>query len=83
MMTSDTAGPTETVVLDLTGVGCPFVLAEIVQALEEKSPDHLEVLSDCIGALRDTVPAFCAHRGYDVAMEQVDGPVYRMTLSKP
>ena len=66
--------------LNLRGVQCPFVLAEIATALEEAAGDGLEVECDDDVSVRRTVPAFCQARGYQCLVEELGGPTYRIRI---
>jgi TusA-related sulfurtransferase len=72
----------EPTALDLVGVGCPFVLAEIVRAFEKRPSGGLNVLCDCREAVRETVPAFCARHGYELKAEDVGDGVHRLLITR-
>lgn len=74
---------TDTVELDLRGIVCPFVLAEIIRALDDHEDAALQVLCDHPHSLRVTVPTFCQTHGYDLEVEPVEGATFRMGISRP
>jgi TusA-related sulfurtransferase len=66
--------------LNLRGVQCPFVLAEIIQALAENPRDGVEVECDDARSVHQTVPAFCRVSGYQFEVEDPWGPVFRICI---
>ncbi len=67
--------------LNLRGIRCPFVLLEIIEALDENPADSVLIECDDERAVRQTVPAFCAVRGYTCEVESSWGSVYRLRLA--
>ena len=66
--------------LDLRGVQCPFVLARIVEALEETPEGGLEVECDDDRSVHQTVPAFCRARGYQYVIDDSLAAFYRIRI---
>jgi len=66
--------------LNLRGLRCPFILLEIIEAVDGHPKDSVLVECDDERAVRQTLPAFCAVRGYKCEVESSLGPVYRLRL---
>lgn len=71
--------------LDLRGMPCVFVLAEIERALADT--DVIEVQCDHPTSIHDTVPEYCGCHGYQLTVEPeiypLDSQVYRLRIAKP
>lgn len=72
-------------VLDLRGLACAFVLAEIDRALGGAPNRAVEVLCDHPTTVHDTVPSYCRKHGYKLAKRPEIYPlhsqVYRLRIS--
>lgn len=70
--------------LDLCGLPCPFVLAELSQALSERGAMTVEVLCDHPTTVHETVPSFCRKHGYQLDVQPEIYPlhsqVYRLRI---
>lgn len=71
--------------LNLQGLTCAFVLAQIDRALAER--DVVEVQCDHPTTIHETIPQYCRSHGYDLTVTPeiypLDGQVYRLRISKP
>lgn len=71
--------------LNLCGLTCAFILAEIDRALAEC--DVVEVQCDHPTSIHETVPQYCRSHGYDLTVTPeiypLDGQVYRLCITKP
>lgn len=80
-MAVDTPQP---VVLDLRGLSCAFVLAEVVRALE--TADVVEVINDHSTTLNETLPEFCRTQGYECVRQPEAYPLgessYRVRIAR-
>jgi TusA-related sulfurtransferase len=66
--------------LNLRGIRCPFVLLEIIEAMEANPEDVVMVECDDDRAVHHTVPALCDARGYSCEVESSWGTVCRLRL---
>ena len=71
--------------LDLRGMPCAFVLAEVERALADGNV--VEVQCDHPTTIHETVPAYCRSHGYDLTVKPeiypLDSQVYRLRIAKP
>lgn len=71
--------------IDLCGLSCPFVLAEIEDALVGDR-ETVEVICDHPTTVHDTVPAYCRQRGYELTTQPkiypLDRQHFRLRISK-
>jgi len=78
------AGTVSNKPLDLRGMPCAFVLAEIESALA--ASDVVEVQSDHPTTVNDTVPEYCRSHGYDLTVKPeiypLDSQVFRLRIAK-
>ena len=70
--------------LDLRGMPCAFVLAEIERVLADS--DSVEVQCDHPTTINDTVPEYARSHGYDLTVKPeiypLDSQVYRLRIAK-
>jgi TusA-related sulfurtransferase len=62
--------------LDLRGLPCPFVLAEITQVLGGQQGNVIEVLCDHPTTVHETVPRFCRKHGYELDVQPEIYPLH-------
>ena len=70
------------VALDLRGLECPFVVVEILDALQQHPDADLSVLCDHANSVHQTVPAFCTRHGYELAREPLGGALFRLDIRR-